>query len=147
MDSIASAPSSAQPQSYATITAGQIPIPNSPTRSISPMDYMDSDDHTPINNEVATPTDESQVRNTLIPQQIKSNKRRAKEVTPAADIPATVGLPNFKKKKMSDSVDSPTGVPNSESASGTVSISTLHYAPYPSLLIPPHSQRLLAHRR
>ncbi|KIJ23634.1 hypothetical protein M422DRAFT_275737 [Sphaerobolus stellatus SS14] len=115
------APTSAQPQSYVTITAGPIPNPNPTAHTVSPMDYMDSDVQTPINDKVMTLTDERQVRNSLASQQIKSNKCRTKEVTPVADTPATAGLPNFKEKKVSANVDGPTGAPNGALALNTTS--------------------------
>ncbi|KIJ41260.1 hypothetical protein M422DRAFT_255769 [Sphaerobolus stellatus SS14] len=119
MNPTSSTPHPAQSQSYADAVAGSAPIPSSPTRSISPMDYIDSDDQSPM-EDVTALTDESQVRNNLHTQPTNSNKRRAKEDLPVAEPHAKTSLPNFKKKKISTNLgttggQSSTHIPNAES--------------------------------
>ncbi|KIJ42704.1 hypothetical protein M422DRAFT_254146 [Sphaerobolus stellatus SS14] len=119
MSPTSSIPHPAQSQSYADAVAGSAPIPSSPTRSISPMDYIDSDDQSPM-EDVTAPTDESQVRNNLPTQPTNSNKRRAKEDLPIAEPHAKTSLPNFKKKKISTNLGTTGGqrsahIPNAES--------------------------------
>ncbi|KIJ46229.1 hypothetical protein M422DRAFT_250271 [Sphaerobolus stellatus SS14] len=101
MNPTSSTPHPAQSQSYADAVAGSAPIPSSPTCSISPMDYIDSDDQSHM-EVVTAPIDESQVRNNLLTQPTNSNKRCAKEDLPVAEPHAKTSLPNFKKKISTD---------------------------------------------
>ncbi|KIJ25005.1 hypothetical protein M422DRAFT_274111 [Sphaerobolus stellatus SS14] len=100
MNPTSSTPHPTQPQSYVDAVAGSAPIPSSPTHSISRMDYIDSDDQSPMEDVMAL-TDESQVHNNLPTQPTNSNKHRAKEDLPVAEPHVKTSLPNFKKKKIS----------------------------------------------
>ncbi|KIJ33919.1 hypothetical protein M422DRAFT_264056 [Sphaerobolus stellatus SS14] len=108
MNPTISTPHPTQSQSYADAVTGSGSISSSPTHSISPMDYIDSDDQSPM-EDVTALIDESQVCNNLPTQPTNSNKCHAKEDLPVPEPHAKTSLPNFKKKKISTNLGTPRG--------------------------------------